>query len=367
MSLIDLGWSPFFEATFAEYAAIGLQPARVTCRQRTGYDLQTEQAELQADVTGGFRHKATGPETYPTVGDWVAVEPIDHERSLIHAVLPRRTAFIRKATASGGAKSGLGRPEQQVLAANVDIALLVTGLDNDYNVRRIERYLSIAWDSGAEPIVVLNKADLCDDVEGRVAEIQAVCFGVPVIAASAVTEVGIGQLKERIKPGLTLVLLGSSGVGKSSIINTLLGSERQEVGRVRHGDGRGRHTTTYRELIRFPDGGMVIDTPGMREIHAWEDQEGLRKTFADIEELAVNCRFADCSHRGEPGCAVMSAIESGDLTEERYQSYLRLEKEMNHLRQRQNERERRAADRAFGKKIKRYKEEHERLKRRGMK
>jgi len=333
MDLETLGWDSDYEQSFESLKAAGLTPARIAQQHKHGYLGYGASGELSATLAGRFRHDAADGGAYPTVGDWVAVQAQPQERkAIIHALLPRRSCFSRKVAG--------GKTEEQVVAANVDTVFLVSGLDGDFNVRRIERYLSPAWDSGANPVIVLNKADLCGDLDGRVAEVEAVAFGVPVLTTSAADGAGMVALRTHAGPGKTAAFLGSSGVGKSSLINALLGTERQKVVTVRDDDSRGRHTTTRRELILLPGGGLVIDTPGMRELQLWADEEGMRHTFADVEDLAAQCRFRDCGHGNEPGCAVREAIEEGVLEAGRYQSYLKQQRELQHLARRQDHRAR---------------------------
>jgi ribosome biogenesis GTPase len=248
---------------------------------------------------------------------------------VIHGVLPRRTSISRKAAWLA--------TEEQVLAANIDVVFLVAGLDGDLNLRRLERYLATVWNSGADPVVVLSKADLCDDVAGAVAAVEAIAAGVPIHVASGLTGEGVDGLRAYTTRNRTVALLGSSGVGKSTLINHLRGEDVQAVAAVRS-DGRGRHTTTTRELVRLPGGGLLLDTPGMRELQLWDVEEGFDTTFADIEELAGRCRFSDCGHNGEPGCAVEEALGNGTLDAQRYGSYRKLQRELHALAVRQDKR-----------------------------
>jgi ribosome biogenesis GTPase len=347
MNLEELGFTAEFEEHFRALNLDGCRPGRVAREDRKHYLVYTEVGELLADVTGKLRHGAASKGELPAVGDWVAVAArVSEGRGTIHAVLPRTGCFVRK-------EAGVVT-EEQVLAANVDTAFLVTGLDGNFNVRRIERYLTLAWESGASPVVVLNKADICADVAQRVSEVETATGGVPVLALSALTAEGLQALQPHLEPAKTVVFLGSSGVGKSTIINHLLGEERLRVQEVREDDSRGRHTTTNRELHLLPGGALVIDTPGMRELQLWGTEEGLERAFADIEELAQQCRFRDCGHAHEPGCAVRAAVADGRLDAKRLKSYEKLRRELEHLALRQDDQLRRRVNRERGKMINQY-------------
>ena len=329
MHLIDLGWNTFFEKTFEPYRAIGYFAARIAQENRTNYVVLCENGELLAELSGKFRFEADSNGKYPTVGDWAAISIVPNEnRAIIHVLMPRQSAFIRK-------EAGV-QTEEQVVAANIDTVFIVQGLDGNFNLRRIERYLTLAWESGAVPVILLNKSDLCQELDVRVGEIESMAIGVAVHSISAIDGTGFEKLEKYLIGGKTAAFLGSSGVGKSSIINRLLGEERLNTGKVSDADSRGRHTTTYRQMIVLPDGGIVIDTPGMRELQVWGDDEGLRQAFDDIEELATECRFRDCAHQSEPGCAVLAAISDCRLDGERYQSYLKLKRELRYLAARQS-------------------------------
>jgi ribosome biogenesis GTPase len=333
MNLSDLGWDSFFEDHLKEIKRDGYAPARIAREDRQAYLAFSEFGELIARVSGRMRHSAGSRADLPAVGDWVVIAPRPGEsRATIHAVLPRKSKFCRKVA--------WVKTEEQVLASNIDTVFLVAGLDRDFNLRRLERYLTLALESGARPVVVLNKADLCKDVESHVADAESVAFGVPVHAVSALEQDGLDSLRGYVGTGATVALLGSSGVGKSTLTNSFLGTDLLKVGAVREDDSRGRHITTSRQLVVIPGGGVIIDTPGMRELQLWADEKSLGGSFEDIEELAARCRFSDCRHQSEPGCAVKAAIEEGDLDEGRFRSYVKLQKEIKFLAIRKDQRAR---------------------------
>lgn len=333
MDLSELGWDHFFDRHFRHSENDGCVPARIAREHKNMYVAYSEHGELGARVSGRLRHSARSRADFPAVGDWVVAEPRPGEaKATIHAVLPRKTVFCRKVA--------WVKTEEQVLASNIDIVFLVSALDREFNLRRIERYLMLAWESGADPVIVLNKADLCPDVEPYVARAESIAFGVPIHTISALGCEGLDDLRQYILTGRTVALLGSSGVGKSTIINDLLGIDLLKVGAVRESDGRGRHITTGRELLLIPRGGLVIDTPGMRELQMWTDEKGLRGSFEDIEELATHCRFRDCRHQSEPGCAVKAAIDEGTLDAARLRSYVKLQREIRFLAVRKAQRAR---------------------------
>jgi len=319
-ALTDYGWTPQLQADFEPFAAQGLIPGRIVVQQRGGFRLVTADGEIDARASGALM-KATSAAERATAGDWVAVEARPGETTaLVHHILPRRTTFIRKAS---GPRGGA-----QVVAANVDVALLVASLNSDLNLRRLERYLATTYESGADPVIVLTKVDLAHDTKERVAEVEAIAFGAPVLAISSKTGVGLDALAGHLRPGRTAVLLGSSGAGKSTLLNALAGEEKMDTGEIREADERGRHTTTHRELVRLPSGALILDTPGMRELGLWEADAGVAQTFADIEALAEQCRFRDCGHGAEPGCAVQAAIKAGDLDPDRLKSFEKLQAEL---------------------------------------
>lgn len=329
MNLIDLGgWSTTCDEAFAPWAEAGFEAGRVALEHRGAYQVLTPAGDCWAEVAGQLRHQLDSWQDFPAVGDWVVMQPQPEGAAVIHAVLPRQSQFVRKAAG--------GKTEGQVVAANVDTVFLVTGLDGDFNLRRIERYLVAAWESGANPVIVLNKADACPAVGDRIRDVEAIAIAVPIHALSAATGDGLESLDAYLGPGQTVALIGSSGVGKSTLTNYFLGAEYQATQTVRQDDSRGRHTTTGRHLLTLPSGALLIDTPGMRELQLWSSGEGLQATFADIEALAAHCRFRDCRHQGEPGCAIEAAIAAGDLEGDRLVSYHKLQREQQWLDQRQD-------------------------------
>jgi ribosome biogenesis GTPase len=329
LTLETFGWNDFFANHFAPYAEAGYSAGRVFVQHKTQYVLYTEHGELRAETTGKMQYKARSKDDLPVVGDWVVIRVREQEgKATIYDLLPRKSKFSRKVA---GPKT-----EEQIVAANIDTVFLVTGLDGNFNLRRIERYLVVAWESGANPVLVLNKVDLCEAIEPIRQEVEAIAFGVPIIIMSAVNNQGLDELLSHIKKGATGALLGSSGVGKSTIINHLLGKEIQKVQEVRQTDDRGRHTTARRELIMLPSGGLLMDTPGMRELQLWGGDEGIKDAFEDIAGLAQQCRFRDCQHGPEPGCAVQQALEDGTLDPGRFESYLKLQKEIAYLNRKED-------------------------------
>jgi ribosome biogenesis GTPase / thiamine phosphate phosphatase len=326
LNLADLGWDAFFADAFEPYNREDLVPGRVAARHHGPCELLTEQGAL-----GGLPAGRLAEHELPAVGDWVAARPLAGEqKALIEAVLPRRSAFTRK--------EAWRRTSEQVVAANVDVVFLVSAFGLDVNPRRIERYLTAAWESGAEPVIVLNKADLAADPAAEATPVEGVACGVPVLAVSATADDGLDALEARLGRGRTGALLGSSGVGKSTIVNVLCGREVLATGPVREDDQRGRHTTSHRELVPLPGGrGLLLDTPGMRELQLWADEETLDTTFADVADLAAECRFHDCSHEREPDCAIQAALADGSLAAERWASFRKLQRELRALAIRQDQ------------------------------
>jgi ribosome biogenesis GTPase len=354
--LEQYGWNDRFAAAFAEHAAANRVPARVVLEHTHIYRVVTADGELLARVSGRLRHRAGSRADFPAVGDWVALEPVAHSDARIHAVLPRVSRFSRRAAGDV--------TEEQVVAANIDTVFLVGGLDRDFNPRRLERYLVVGWESGATPVIVLNKADLVDDVRPFVGDVQAIAPGVDVHAVSTRHPESLDVLRPFLGFGRTAALLGSSGVGKSTIVNRLVGYDLLRTQDVRVTDSRGRHTSTSRQMVVLDDGGILIDTPGMRELQLWETGETSLEAFGDIQELAASCRFRDCRHLQEPGCAVRAAIASGDLAQSRYDSFQKLASEREHQERQLDARamlEQKRQARVLGKAL------HKRLKEKGAK
>ena len=311
------GIPPRYEVFRAVYPELAL--CRVALQEKGMYWLLFPDGMQRSQVSGKFQYEAKAASDYPAVGDYVAADRNGGHTAVIHAVLPRKSAFFRKAAGTEGAG--------QIVAANVDTVFLCMALNHDFNLRRLERYLAMAWDSGASPVVLLTKADLCDDLTARLAQVERVAAGTEIVAVSALETGGCRSLDPYLIAGNTLAFVGSSGVGKSTLVNVLLGTEKIKTGTIRSGDDRGRHTTTHRELIVLSSGASVIDTPGMRELGMWDAGDGLSAAFADIESLSALCRFRDCTHKKEPGCAVRAAVERGELSEERLRSFEKLRTE----------------------------------------
>jgi ribosome biogenesis GTPase / thiamine phosphate phosphatase len=329
-----LGWTDELEAAFDEYAERGFEPARVVAEHRGGYFVRSARGDHLAHARGRMRDDELFG-GMPAVGDWVAIVDAPGDHRAIEALLPRRTKVSRK--------TPWLKAEEHILVANVDTVFLVAGMDGDFNVRRLERYLIAAWDSGADPVLVLTKLDVCRD-EDMLAEAEAVALGVPVFALSNVTGEGVDDVRALLRPARTFVLLGSSGSGKSTLVNRLAGRELMPVGGLRR-DGRGRHTTRHRQLLVLPGGAIVIDTPGLRELQVWEGD--VDEAFTDIAELGAQCRFNDCAHETEPDCAIREALETGELDEGRWASYLKLQRELRSVRRRAGSREHRELKRRW--------------------
>jgi ribosome biogenesis GTPase / thiamine phosphate phosphatase len=336
-ALHDLGWSYFFSEQLTELELNSeIAVARVAEENREMFRLLSQQGEFMAEVSGKFRHEVTARADFPAVGDWVLASTRNEEsRATIHRVLNRKSKFSRKIAGK--------KTEEQIVAANVDVVFIVSSLNSEFNLRRLERYVALGWESGAQPVIALNKSDLSENAEEIRREVEAAAIGVRVILTSALRGDGIDEIRdlmlrapekstvettsEKMPVAKTAALLGSSGVGKSSLINAILGTELLDTGEIRESDDRGRHTTTTRHLIVAPNGGVLIDTPGMRELQLWDASEGIDQAFGEIAELAADCKFRDCKHVNEPGCAVRAAVESGELAAERLESFHKLGRE----------------------------------------
>jgi ribosome biogenesis GTPase / thiamine phosphate phosphatase len=324
LNLEDFGWNSYFQNNFTKHNNDKLIPARVLFHGRGIYRLASAQGELWAEIAGAMRYESLISNDLPVCGDWVLVDiPVRLDRTIIRFLLPRRTSFSRRQAGTA--------PGPQVVAANIDTVCLVSGLDSDFNLRRIERYLVLAWESGARPVIVLNKADICSDVASHYEKAMSLAPGVRVFAVSAIEGRGTEDILKFAGRGQTLALLGSSGVGKSSIVNRLLGRPAQKVREIDSATGRGMHTTAARHLFLLSSGGLLMDTPGMRELQVWSVDEGLDATFEDIKVLAGGCRFRDCSHQTEPGCRVRASVERGELDAGRLANYFKLCREARYI------------------------------------
>jgi ribosome biogenesis GTPase len=322
-----LGWDAAWAAELEQLEEDNLIPARVAAQHRGSFVVWSEAGDLRAKAAGRLFYAHDVGALLPAVGDWVAVARPDGDNTTITAILERRSAFVRKQAGNSS--------QEQVLAANVDAAFLLAGLDDDFSLRRLERYIATAWESGAEPIVVLTKSDLSPDVPAAVFEVETVAIGVPVHPISNVTGEGLDAVEAHLRPGRTVVLLGSSGVGKSTLLNRLAGTELMRTAALA-ADGTGRHTTTHRELVRLPEGALVIDTPGLRELQFWEGD--LSAAFEDLDSLAAECRFRDCAHVTEPGCAVLGAVDDGRLELDRLRSWRKFQRELESIAARTDKR-----------------------------
>jgi ribosome biogenesis GTPase / thiamine phosphate phosphatase len=321
MPLEDWGWDERWAAAFAASPGRGLLPARVVLEQRGLFGVVTAEGERSARVLGALRHKTADPADLPAVGDWIAVEPVPGEKTmLVRGVVPRRTKLSRKAAGEA--------MEEQVIAANLDAVFVITALNQDFSARRLERFMAVCRESGADPVILLNKLDACADPAPYLAEAAAVASGAAVVALSAATGAGLEGLSRWIKPGRTIGFVGSSGVGKSTLVNRLLGSETMRTFATRASDERGRHTTTHRQMFALPGGGVLLDTPGMREMQFWEADQGLAQAFDEIDALASSCKFRNCGHDSEPGCAVKAGVEAGAVTRQRLEAWRKLKREL---------------------------------------
>ncbi|HET7704419.1 MAG TPA: ribosome small subunit-dependent GTPase A [Candidatus Limnocylindrales bacterium] len=321
-TLEAFGYTPELATAFTPHAALGREPARAVAEDRGSYDVVAASGERRAAISGRFRHEAAGdPSAYPAVGDWLVIERTSAGDTTIHALLPRRTALIRQAPGK--------RTEAQVVGANLDTVFVVASLNADLNLRRLERYVAAAWESGAEPVVLLSKADLGGDAEAARLTVAGVAAGASVVVVSSFDGRGVDEVRARIGAGRTVAFVGSSGVGKSTLLNRLAGEERAAVREIREDDARGRHTTTRRQLHLLPGGGLILDTPGMRELALW-DADGLDQSFTDIDAIAERCRFTNCRHNGEPGCAIAASVADGSLAEDRLAGWQKLVREAHH-------------------------------------
>jgi ribosome biogenesis GTPase len=337
LNLHKLGWNEFFQSGFEDFKNIELFPARVISQQKSEYVVSYENGEISAKIAGKFYYKNKMRKNYPVVGDWVVINLIDNgERAIIKDVIERKNYFSRKAPISGGRKikndmiEG-GITEEQVIAANIDTIFIICGLDNNFNIRRIERYLTLVYNSGISPVIILNKSDICEEIEEYIQKVKKISFDIPVYHISVIKNQGLENLEKYLGFGKTVAFIGSSGVGKSTLTNYLLNENRQKIKSVNESHGKGRHTTTHREMIILPSGAMVIDNPGMREIQLWGGIEEVEKNFEDIIEISKRCKFRNCQHTTEPGCAVKEALENGTIDKERYNNFLRQFKEMERL------------------------------------
>ncbi|MBN1552444.1 ribosome small subunit-dependent GTPase A [bacterium] len=355
MNLKRIGWQPFFEQHFYVFDQKGYSPARIAKEHKGMYAVYSSWGKLTASLSGRFRYQISNRNGFPAIGDWVAVSPMPMEKkAIIHAVLPRKSRFCRKPPVSGGRKQvnidghsviGGGLTEEQILAANIDIMFFMLSLDGNFNLRRIERYIIVGRESGASIVIILNKSDVCPYPDKFLEQAKTVAGDIPVHAVSALDLTNLNSLHPYFKPGHTIAISGSSGVGKSTLINAFLGKNTLNTGAVREYDGKGRHTTTWREMVLMDEGTILIDTPGMRELQIWVDEETISETFGDVENLIGQCRFSDCSHNTEPGCAVREAIEKGKLDIKRWHNYQAMKFEARYLGIRKKEKEKLVASR----------------------
>lgn len=329
INLTSLGWNDFYNSAFSNYSNEGFQFGRITIENKTNYLIQTEYGEVIGEVSGRFLFAVEKQSEMPKVGDWVVISLFnDNTQAVINDLLPRRTKLSRK--------SADRKIDEQIIAVNVDVVFIVQSLDNNFNINRLERYLAAVNQCGAKPVIVLNKSDLCDDLDEKLSSVKNRIDTSDIVAVSAVNKNGINELSKFISGGITIAFIGSSGVGKSTLINLLLGSETLKTNVVRLTDSRGKHTTTKRELIILPSGGILIDTPGMREFGLWNAEEGFAQTFSEFDKYADYCKYSDCTHKHEAGCAVLKAVEVGKISKERYEHYLKLLKELKYLESKQN-------------------------------
>lgn len=330
MDLNNLGWNAFFEKHLKAIDQQGLDVGRICCENRSSYQLFSKYGELTGNISGKLRHNNDNRKNFPAVGDWVVFEKIMNEKkAVIHHILPRKSKFSRKTAGS--------ITDEQILAANIDTVFIVSSLNYDFNPRRIERYLTMAWNSGANPVIILTKSDLCNNLDQILPQIESIAFGTRIHVISNVLNHGLDILRQYLTHGKTIALIGSSGVGKSTLINKLTGEGNLQTGELRKNIDKGKHTTTNRQIYILPDGGLIIDTPGMRELQLWNVNNGLSQYFDDIENLTRNCRYSNCKHDSEPECAVKAAISQGLLDKCRYESYVKMKNELDYLSKRQSQ------------------------------
>lgn len=330
MDLKKLGWNDFIENHSRNYKDNNILVGRICSEYKNSYKIFSENGELTAHISGRFRNNCKSLQDYPAVGDWVTFDLIqDEDKAIIQSVLPRKSKFSRKVAGNN--------TQEQIIAANIDTAFIVCALNYDFSLRRIERYLSLVWQSGANPVIILTKTDLCADLADKLTEVQSIAFGIDIHSINNLTNDGIEGLYQHCKQGNTIVLLGSSGAGKTSLINNLLGEDKLKVQNLRKNIDKGRHTTTHRQMFFLTQGGLIIDTPGMRELQLWDAEEGVSSCFDDIETLAKNCRFNNCKHQNEPDCVVKEALENGNLDVKRFENYIKMQKELAYLSRKQNQ------------------------------
>lgn len=330
LDLNKLGWHAFFEKHLESINKEDFNIGRICTEQKESYRIFSQNGELSAVISGKFRNSCKSREDFPAVGDWVLFKKLEDEnKGIIHSCLPRKSKFSRKVAGK--------ETQEQIIASNVDFAFIVCALNYDFNLRRIERYLSLVWQSGATPVILLTKSDLCDDIEEKIIKVKDIAPYIDICAISNISTEGIEKLQKYFDDNKTVVLLGSSGAGKSSLINNLANEKIMKVSELRNNLEKGRHTTTHRQMIILPNGGLIIDTPGIRELQLWDAEEGISQTFNDIEEIAKTFKFSNCKHINEPDCAIQEAINAGSLDPKRFENYLKVQKEQEYLHSRQTQ------------------------------
>lgn len=331
--LMNYGWNEYFESNFEDLKG-KYNVGRVLVEYKGLYKLYTLDGEILGNVSGKMKHLALRKDDYPKVGDWVVIDKnkVNSGNTVIYDILPRKSKFSRKEAGQV--------IEEQIIAVNIDTIFICMSLNEDFNIRRLERYLTMVWNNGINPVVILTKSDLSDDIESKIIEVENVAFGVDIIVTSAKDNKGLDDLYKYVNKGKTVAFLGSSGVGKSTLVNHLLKEEKLKTQEIREDDDKGKHTTTHRELVLLPEGGLVMDTPGMREFQILDAEDGIEVAFDDIEEIALTCKFSDCNHKSEPGCAVKEAIRNGSLEEKRFKNYLKLQREARYIANKLKQKER---------------------------